>query len=161
MENRKIIEKIRYFLKERDQTSGSQNIHQDYKEAGFHYSLNHIARLMRKAGIQDTYRRKKHPYLPSAGPIHNENQLNREFTVNEPNKAWCIEITYIRTYEGLLYLTVVIDLFSRRVVGWSMKSNQKTTMEMDALFMAVKKKKTEAKGSDPLRPVLQVYQFYE
>ncbi len=109
--------------------------------AGYSYSVNRIARLMKEAGIQGAHRRKKHPYIPPEGPVHNLNQLNCEFTVSDPNRVWCIDITYIRTYEGWLYLAVVIDLFSRRIVGWSMKSNQKTALVMDALFMAVKRRR--------------------
>jgi len=145
IENRKITQEIRHFWEESGETYGSPNIHQDFKEAGYPYSLNRIARLMKEAGIRGAHRRKRHPYVPTTGEVFNENQLNREFTVSEPNRVWCTDITYIRSYEGWLYLAVVIDLFSRRIVGWSMKNNQKTVLVMDALFMAVKRRKPNSR----------------
>jgi transposase InsO family protein len=66
-----------------------------------------------------------------------DNRLNREFEVKEPNKVWATDITYIRTWEGWLYLAVVIDLFSRRVVGWSMNTQMKSSLVLDALAMAL------------------------
>ena len=63
--------------------------------------------------------------------------MQREFTVAQPHQAWVTDITYIRTHEGWLYLTVVIDLYSRAVVGWSMKATMATELVLDALMMAV------------------------
>ena len=65
------------------------------------------------------------------------NKLQREFTVSQPNKAWVTDITYIRTWQGWLYLAVVVDLFARKVVGWSMKPTLHRDIVMDALLMAV------------------------
>ncbi|OPB03763.1 hypothetical protein BFW89_13340 [Pseudomonas synxantha] len=67
--------------------------------------------------------------------------LKRHFDVVEPNKVWVTDITYIRTYEGWLYLAVVLDLFSRQVVGWSMKSQMTSDLAIDALLMAVWRRK--------------------
>ena len=64
------------------------------------------------------------------------NQLERRFTYDQPNQAWVSDITYIRTYEGWLYLADVIDLYSRAVVGWSMKNSLETKIVLDALTMA-------------------------
>lgn len=69
------------------------------------------------------------------------NRLQREFTVDEPNKVWVTDITYIRTWQGWLYLAVVVDLFARKVVGWSMKSSLSRELAMDALLMAVWRRK--------------------
>jgi len=71
--------------------------------------------------------------------------LNREFTVAEPDVAWVTDITYIRTWQGWLYLAVVIDLFSRRVVGWSMKPTLAREIVIDALMMAVWRRKPTSK----------------
>jgi putative transposase len=98
IENRRITEEIRHYWEESGGTYGSPNIHQDLQEAGYSYSLNRIARLMREAGIRGTHRRKRHPYVRSSGEVFKGNQLNREFTVSVPNRVWCIDITYIRTY---------------------------------------------------------------
>ena len=65
------------------------------------------------------------------------NRLNREFTVEAPNQAWVTDITYIRTWQGWLYLAVVVDLYARRVVGWSMKPSLSRELALDALLMAV------------------------
>ena len=65
------------------------------------------------------------------------NRLQREFTVAQPDQVWVTDITYVRTHEGWLYLTVVIDLYSRAVVGWSMKGLLAMELALDALMMAV------------------------
>ena len=72
------------------------------------------------------------------------NRLQREFTVAQPDQVWVSDITYIRTYEGWLYLTVVIDLYSRRVVGWAMGSSMATELVLDALMMAVWRRRPKA-----------------
>ena len=69
------------------------------------------------------------------------NLLKRQFDVVEPNKVWVTDITYIRTYEGWLYLAVVLDLFSRQVVGWSMKPQMTSDLAIDALLMVVWRRK--------------------
>jgi len=75
------------------------------------------------------------------------NRLNREFTVDAPDQAWVTDITYIRTWQGWLYLAVVVDLFARKVVGWSMKPTLSRELAIDALLMAVWRRK-------PKKPVL-------
>lgn len=72
------------------------------------------------------------------------NLLKRQFDVVEPNTVWVTDITYIRTYEGWLYLAVVLDLFSRQVVGWSMKPQMTSDLAIDALLMAVVSKEPAA-----------------
>jgi putative transposase len=141
IENKEITEMIRFFWKESGQVYGSPNIYEDFRDAGYKYSLNRITRLMKVGGIKGAHRRKKH-YVPwTPGDVYQTNLLNREFSVSSPNQAWCTDITYIKTYEGFLYLAVVIDLFNRGVVGWAMKNHQRTSLVMDALFMAVKRRK--------------------
>jgi len=78
--------------------------------------------------------------------------LQRQFDVVEPNKVWVTDITYIRTYEGWLYLAVVLDLFSRQVVGWSMKSQMTSDLAIDALLMAVWRRKPKQEVDGSLRP---------
>ncbi len=145
IENKKITELIRFYWKESGQVYGSPNIYEDLKEAGYSYSVNRIARLMRISGIKGAHRRKRHhiPWVP--GDVYQANLLNREFTVGRPNQAWCTDITYIKTYEGFLYLAVAVDLFNRGIVGWSMKNHQRTSLVMDALFMAVKRRRPSNK----------------
>ena len=77
------------------------------------------------------------------------NHLDRQFEVIAPNVAWVTDITYIRTYEGWLYLSVVIDLFSRQIVGWSMKPRMATELVLDALLSAVWRRKPQAASRKP------------
>ncbi|MGK0404229.1 MAG: putative transposase, partial [Alcanivorax borkumensis] len=73
------------------------------------------------------------------------NILQRQFNPQAPNESWVTDITYIRTHEGWLYLAVVLDLFSRRVIGWSMQSRITKELALDALLMAVWRRKPEGK----------------
>src|SRR5690606_27162048 len=77
--------------------------------------------------------------------IVSANTLDRQFNPTQPNQRWVTDITYIRTHEGWLYLAVVIDLFSRLVVGWSMKSRMTTDLVLDALLMALWRRKPQNK----------------
>ena len=77
------------------------------------------------------------------------NVLQRQFAVNAPNKAWVTDITYIRTWEGWLYLAVVMDLFSRKVVGWAVAPHIRKELVLDALLMAVGRRRPASRLSDP------------
>ncbi|WP_282361049.1 IS3 family transposase [Pseudomonas sp. PS01300] len=121
---------------------GYRKIHDDLREAGEDCGRHRVARLMRLEGLrsQSGYRRRPGKY--GAKPaIASPNLLKRQFDVVEPNKVWVTDITYISTYEGWLYLAVVLDLFSRQVVGWSMKSQMTSDLAIDALLMAVWRRK--------------------
>ena len=74
-----------------------------------------------------------------------DNTLNRQFDVDAPDQFWVTDITYIRTYEGFSYLAVIIDLYSRRIVGWVMESRQPTDLVLRALLMAVWRRKPTGK----------------
>jgi len=108
------------------------------KESGEVCGKNRVYRLMRCAGIQSNRGYRRHPGFKSGTPAHiAPNTLNREFAIDEPNRVWVTDFTYIRTYEGWLYLCVVLDLFSRQVIGWSMKSRPQAELVTNALLMAV------------------------
>ena len=96
-----------------------------------------MARLIRAAGIKSVHGYKRPRYKAGRPSLVASNQLQRQFQHDEPDLAWVIEITYIRTYEGWLYLAVVLDLHSRAVVGWSMGSRMQTNLVLEALTMAV------------------------
>jgi len=118
-------------------TYGSPWIHKDLREAGERCSVHRVARLMREHGLraQIGYQRR---YVRGGQPAKvAENRLNREFTAKAPNQVWVTDITYVRTYEGFLYLAVVVDLFSRKVVGWSMQNTMSRDLVIQALLMAV------------------------
>ena len=118
-------------------TYGSPWIHRDLREAGESCSVHRVAKIMRMNNLraQIGYKRK---YIKGGKPSRiAENVLERDFAPDAPNTAWVSDITYVRTYEGFLYLATVIDLFSRRVVGWSMDKNMDKHLVIRALLMAV------------------------
>lgn len=77
-------------------------------------------------------------------PVY-ENKLERQFNVNQPNQAWVSDITYVATQEGWLYLAVVIDLFSRKIIGWAMSSRMQAVLISDALKMAIRNRQLDDK----------------
>ncbi len=109
---------------------------------GYPVGRKKTRRLMKKAGVLVRYRKK---YKVTTNSNHKkpvfENVLNREFTVARPDKAYVSDITYISTQEGWLYLAVVIDLFSRKVVGWSMGARMTSALVCNALKMAIWQRK--------------------
>ncbi|WP_218568371.1 IS3 family transposase [Pseudomonas sp. H9] len=116
---------------------GALRVYGDLREAGERCGKHRVARLMRANRIK-ALRGYKAP-RPIAGrpSILAPNHLNRAFTVDAPNKAWVTDITYIRTWQGWLYLAVVVDLYARKVVGWSMKPTLARELALDALLMAL------------------------
>lgn len=124
------------------QVYGYRKVHHDLRGLGESCSRHRVARLMRSRGwrAQVGYGRRPGFY---GGTVHNvaSNVLDRQFDVAAPNVAWVTDITYIRTHEGWLYLAVVIDLFSRQVVGWSMDSRMNKDLVLQALLAAVWRRK--------------------
>ena len=133
-----LTERIREVHKRSRQTYGSPRVHAELRAQGESACLNRIARLMRKNGISA---RNKKRFVRTTDSDHNDpiapNELNREFQTEEPNQAWVGDITYIATSEGWLFLAVVLDLFSRRVVGWAMANHMRKELVMSALDMAL------------------------
>ena len=123
---------------------GSPRVHCDLREAGIACGQKRVARLMRQAQLRSVRGYKRPRYKVGMPCTTAPNLLQREFTVAHPDQVWVTDITYIRTYEGWLYLTVVIDLYSRAVVGWSMKSTMATELVLDALMMAVWRRRPKA-----------------
>lgn len=126
---------------------GSPRVFLDLREIGERCGRHRVARIMRTHKIKAIVGYKSHRAIPGRPSIIAPNTLNREFTVNTPNRAWVTDITYIRTWQGWLYLAAVMDLFSRRIVGWSMKPSMGKELVIDALMMAVKHRQ-------PTQPVL-------
>lgn len=100
-------------------------------------AVKNVARLMRQAQLRSVRGYKRPRYRVGLPATAAPNRLQREFTVTLPNQVWVTDITYIRTHEGWLYLTAVIDLYSRMVVGWAMNASMATELVLDALTMAV------------------------
>jgi len=115
-------------------------------DQGESYSENRVARLASLAGIsaQIGYGRRPGQYGGKPAVVA-DNTLDRQFEVDAPDRAWVTDITYIKTHEGWSYLAVVIDLFSRRVVGWSMQSRMTTDLALQALLSAVWRRKPKSK----------------
>ena len=121
-DDQRVLGLIKHSWLESGGVYGYRKVHDDLRELGEACGKHRVARLMRTEGLrsQTGYRRRPGRY-GGKPPVASSNHLARQFNVTEPNKIWVTDITYIRTYEGWLYLAVVIDLFSRQVIGWSMR----------------------------------------
>jgi putative transposase len=133
-----LAKQIRKIHLENRERYGSPRIHRELRAQGTRIARKRVARLMRGEGLEGKKRRQfrvttmsAHSY-PIAG-----NVLNRKFHPSKPNRAWAADITYFATREGWLYLAVVMDLFSRRIVGWSMSTFIDADLVINALRMAV------------------------
>jgi putative transposase len=116
---------------------GSPRVHRDLRELDVRCGQKRVARLMRQAKLRAQRRYRRHRYHSGKPSVLAPNRLQRQFTMAEPDVAWVTDITYLATYEGWLYLAVVLDLFSRRVIGWSMQATLARGLVMEALLMAV------------------------
>ena len=142
--HRALTEKIRYFhLASRD-TYGAPRIRKDFLESGEQVGENTVALLMQRAGIVPKTVRKFRVTTDSRKTVPAPNHLDRQFTVGQPNQRWVSDITFIPTREGWLYLAVIIDLYSRAVIGWSMHKRMKTELVTNALRMALMRRKVRS-----------------
>jgi putative transposase len=120
------------------ETYGVPRIHAELCDRGVRCGRKRIARLMRGAGLVGCHRRpyqpttRRDPARPAAPDL-----VNRSFVADAPNRLWVADITYVPTWAGFLYLAVVLDAFSRKVVGWAMADNLRTELVLSALEMAV------------------------
>ncbi len=141
-ENRGLLVHIRdaHFVEGR-RAYGSPRVLRELRERGIRVGRNRIARLMRLDGIKARCRRRfvVTTVVDSGLPIA-PNVLDRKFSPTGPNQAWAADITYIRTLKGWLYLAVVLDLFSRRVVGWATSARIDRELVLRALAMAVERR---------------------
>jgi len=133
-----LTEKIRIIHRWSRETYGSPRIYDDLKDQGVRIGRKRVARLMQAAGLQGVSRRKatrttvRKPGQPPAPDL-----VNRNFTAERPDELWVADITYIHTWAGFLYLAVVMDAFSRRIVGWATGNHLRTELVLDALNMAI------------------------
>lgn len=136
--NAKLLESIRRSFLASDKTYGSPRIVRDLRDAGEPCSVNRVARLMQSAGLKARHKRRRLPGQ-SLSVVHSiaPNLLDRQFEATEPNQKWAADFTYVWTSEGWLFVAVVLDLYSRRVVGWSMQPEMTSQLVMDALLMAI------------------------
>lgn len=120
---------------------GAPRIFLDLREAGETCSKHRVARIMQANHLKARYGYRAPRYTTGPTSLLTPNTLQRGFTVHRPNHAWVTDITYIRTWEGWLYLAVVMDLYSRRIVGWATKPTIARELVLDALLMAVRRRK--------------------
>ena len=141
MANRALVKKIKAVYNESHETYGSPRIHRELKAQGVACSENRVARLMRLYHIRakqsrrykvTTKRNKAHPVSP--------NRLKRDFTADRPDQKWLADITYIPTLEGWLYLALVLDLYTRGIVGWAMLDRMTSDLTLAALKMALQQR---------------------
>jgi transposase InsO family protein len=144
-DDRRLLIEMRAIHQQSRRTYGSPRIHRELRERSYDCGRHRVARLMRQDGLEGTYRRKfrvttnsKHrwPVAP--------NRLERRFEVATPDTVWAGDITYIWTREGWLYLAVLLDLCSRRIVGWAMSSRLTRRLPRAALEMAIGRRRPEA-----------------
>lgn len=125
-------------------TYGSPRLHAALRAEGAHVGKRRVERAMRSMGLAARTRRKFR-VTTKANPAHGvvENRLRRRFTASKPNERWVTDISYVWTAEGWCYIAVILDLFSRAVVGWSLDANLTTQLPLAALDMAVKRRHPE------------------
>lgn len=136
-EDQYLIGFIKQFWIESGTVYGYRKVYDDMQSAGESCGENRVYRLMRAEGLQSQRGYKRRNYYGGKPANAADNILERDFGAERPNQTWVTDITYIRTYEGWLYLAVVLDLYSRQIVGWSMQSRMTTAIVMDALTMAL------------------------
>jgi putative transposase len=126
-------------------TYGRPRVHAELQADGVHISGKRITRLMRLAGVQGASRRKKYRTTVrdrAARPA--PDLVDRNFTAERPDQLWVADITYVPTWAGFLFLAVVLDACSRRIVGWAMATHLRTELVLDALNMALGQRRPEA-----------------
>lgn len=144
-DNKRLVGLIRAAYDESEGSYGSPGICKDLSEAGETCGENRVAKLMKMHGIKTHGRYRRPRYRYSRPSLVTPNRLCQEFTTSCPDQGWVTDITYIATSEGWLYLTVVIDLYSRRIVGWAMSSIMTTDLVLTALFGTVWRRRPKHK----------------
>ena len=137
--NEALLVLIEEEFKNSRKTYGSPRLHVVLRRKGIVCGRNRVARLMRLKGIVAIQRRKYRPVTTQRQPgvVPAPNRLNQDFFASAPNLKWVSDFTYIETAEGWLYLAVVLDLFSRKVIGWAMSKTMDTALVETALRMAL------------------------
>jgi putative transposase len=127
-------------------TYGAPRVLEDLREDGYHVGRKRVARLLRHEGLHGVSKRRG-----AVRPVHTARDtatapdlVRRAFTATAPNQRWVADITYVPTAAGFLYLAVVLDVFSRRVIGWAMRDTLHSTVVLDALDMAAMQRRPQA-----------------
>ena len=128
---------IKQFWLESGCVYGYRKIHLDLRDSGQQCGVNRVWRLMKRVGIKAQVGYRSPRARKGEASIESPNRLQRQFNPDAPDERWVTDITYISTHEGWLYLAVVVDLFSRKIIGWSMQSRMTKDIVLNALLMAV------------------------
>lgn len=132
-----ILTKVRTSFVGSDRTYGARRVWHDVLAEGISCGLHRIERIMRENALRARPRRRGLPKDEGTRAAASPNLLERQFAADGPNRKWVADFTYIWTAQGWLYVAAVIDLFSRRVVGWSMQASMTARLVTDALMMAI------------------------
>jgi putative transposase len=146
LEDERLKERIGYHFEASHGTYGSPRLLDDLADEGIRISRKRVARLMRELGIAGISGREGRPRRRKAGAPESDpatDLVRREFTADEPNQVWFADITYVPTWEGWLYLAVVMDACTKRIVGWSMRDDLQADIVIDALGMATTMRRPE------------------
>lgn len=137
-----LLVEIRAIHAKSDETYGVPRVHPELAAKGIRVGPKRVARLMKAAGIRGVSRRKR-PQTTVRQPKKRPapDLVQRDFVADGPNKLWVADITYVSTWAGFLYLAVVIDVWSRRVIGWKMANHLRTELVLDALEMAIQQRR--------------------
>nr|WP_155885164.1 IS3 family transposase [Cronobacter dublinensis] len=134
---------IKQFWLESGCVYGYRKIHLDLRDSGQQCGVNRVWRLMKRVGIKAQVGYRSPRARKGEASIVSPNRLQRQFNPDAPDERWVTDITYIRTHEGWLYLAVVVDLFSRKIIGWSMQPRMTKDIVLNALLMAVWRRNPE------------------
>jgi putative transposase len=138
LEDARLVRLIRASFVASQGIYGAPRVFLDLREAGEPCSKHRVARLMREQRMRALHGYRTRRWSVGKPAILIPNLLQRRFTVTRPNRAWVTDITYIRTWQGWLYLAVVMDLFSRKIVGWAARPTIHRELVLDAVMMAVR-----------------------
>ena len=143
LEDKRLLRLIRASFEASQGVYGAPRVFLDLREAGETCSKHRVARLMRENNIraQPGYRTRR--YVAGKPVKLIPDLVKRNFEVSKPNRVWVSDITYIRTWEGWLFLAIVMDLFSRKIVGWATRSTIHRDLVLDALMMSVKERQPQ------------------
>jgi putative transposase len=140
-EDTALTEKVREIHRRSRHTYGSPRVHAELRALGTRCSRKRVARLMRKSGLRGCMRGRRRGTTHRGKRALAEDLLKRNFAATEVDRVWVADITYVATAEGFLYLAFILDVHSRRIVGWAMESHLRTELVVDALQMAVWRRK--------------------
>jgi transposase InsO family protein len=147
VEDERLTARIRVLFAKNYECYGYRRMHAALLRDGESVSRDHVARLMRQAGLQGAKRRGKkwRTTITDPAALKRPDLVKRDFTAPAPDRLWCGDFTYLRTWEGRVFFSFILDVYSRKIVGWQLASNMRTTLVLDALRMALS---TRAPGAD-------------